>query len=222
MRKEGPGLMCLLQIVALSLAGLFTAGSPEGAFGADFTVETIQKAYENIKDIKGSFVQKSTIKDLKRTDTFRGTFVIKVPSKMRWQYQGEGKEVEVIVNGGELTIYQKSDKQALKGRFDKDSYGQAPLALLGGFGSIEKEFDAGKKDGRLLLTPKRSMGVVTSVEVAPSEGDFPIGSLIITDKRSNRIEITFREVVLNTGVKDTAFSFSAPEGVSVFEYSKPQ
>jgi outer membrane lipoprotein carrier protein len=222
MRKKWPGLLSLLCTVTLSFAVLFSAGPPQGAYAADLTVEAVQKAYENIKDIKGSFEQKSTVRDLKRTDTFKGTFMIKVPSKMRWQYQGEGKETEVIVSGGEMTIYQRNERQVLKGRFDKESYGQAPLALLGGFSNIETEFDVAKKEGRLLLKPKRNMGSVVSVEIAPSEGEFPIGSLTIIDKRSNRIEITFREVLLNSGIKDSVFSFSLPQGVSVYEYSRPQ
>lgn len=221
MKGQGPGRIFLSCIAALSLVVLFSAGSPLSAHGADFTVDTIQKAYENIRDIKGSFVQKSTIKDLKKTDTFEGTFIIKVPSKMRWQYRGEGKEMEVIVNSGEMTVYQKSEKQVLKGGFDKESYGQAPLALIGGFANIEKEFDVAKKKGRLLLTPKKNMGMVASVEISSSEGEFPIGSLTIIDKRSNRIEIIFRDVVLNSGVSDSAFSFSVPPGVSVYEHTRP-
>ncbi len=207
-------------VITLFLLLLFPAGFPERASGADFTVETIQKAYEKIRDIEGSFVQKSTIKDLKRTDTFRGTFMIKVPSKVRWQYQGQGKEIEVIVNGGAITVYQKSEKQVLKGNFDQTSYGQAPLALLGGFGNVGKEFDVRQKGKNLMLTPKRGMGIVTSVEVAPSGGEFPIGALTIIDKHSNRIEITFRNIVLNSGIKDSAFDFSVPEGVSVYEQSR--
>jgi outer membrane lipoprotein-sorting protein len=212
----------LLRFSALFFVVLVSAGFPKSAFSADFTIETIQKAYEDIRDIRGSFLQKSTIKDLQRTDTFKGTFMIKVPSKMRWQYRGEGKQTEVIVSGGEMTIYQKNEKQAFKGRFDKESYGQAPIALLGGFGSIEQEFDVVKKEGRLLLKPKRGMGSVSFVEIAPSGGEFPIGSMIITDRRSNRIEITFMEVVVNSGLKDSAFVFSAPEGVSVYEYTQPR
>jgi len=51
-------------------------------------VAKIQKAYEGIKDIKGNFVQKSFIKDLKRTDTYNGRFFIKQP-KMKWEYTGD-------------------------------------------------------------------------------------------------------------------------------------
>ena len=212
-----------LFLIVFFLACLLGEGPVRGARGADFTIETIQRAYENITDIKGNFIQKSTIKDLKRTATFRGSLLIKVPAKMRWQYHGDDKQdTEVIINSDEIIIYQKSEKQAFRGKFDRESYGQAPIALLGGFGNIENEFEVAPKEGKLLLKPKRGMGAVASIEVAPSGGDFPIGSLTIIDKRSNRIDITFKDIVLNSGLKDSAFSFSVPEGMSVFEYTKPQ
>ncbi|GAB4410691.1 MAG: hypothetical protein OHK0032_06460 [Thermodesulfovibrionales bacterium] len=190
--------------------------------GSDLSVEKIQKAYEGIRDIKGSFVQKSHIRDLKRTDTFKGTFMIKMPAMMRWQYQSNGQDTEVIINNGEMVIYQKKEKQAFKGKFDRATYGQAPIALLSGFGNIEKEFNIAVKEGRLLLKPRRPMGNVTSIEIAPSDGTFPIGSLSIIDSRSNRIDITLKDVTLNTGIKDSVFDFSLPKGVSMFEYNQPQ
>lgn len=221
MTVKGPGLFFP---VVLSFSLLFVLSGYVVAGAADFTVETIQKAYENIKDIKGNFVQKSTIKDLRRTDTFKGSLVIKVPSKMRWQYHGDDKQnTEVIVSNSELIIYQKSEQQAFRGKFDAERYGQAPIALLAGFGNVEKEFEVTPKEGKLLMKPRREMGGVVSIEVSPAtKGDFPIGGLTIVDRRSNRIDITFKDIVLNSGVKDGAFSFSVPEGVSVYEYSKPQ
>jgi len=221
MRIKGPCLTLFLVVASLSF--LLTEGPVRGAFGADFTIETIQKAYENIKDIKGNFIQKSTIRDLKRTDTFKGSLLIKVPSKMRWQYHGDNNQnTEVIINNGGIIIYQKSEKQAFRGKFDRESYGQAPIALLGGFGNIEDEFEVASKEGKVLLKPRKGMSGVVSIEITPSGGDFPIGSLTIIDKRSNRIEITFRDIVLNSGIKDSVFSVSLPQGVSVYEYSKPQ
>jgi outer membrane lipoprotein-sorting protein len=221
MTVKGHGLffpVVLFLSFFLILSGYVEAGA------ADFTIETIQEAYENIRDIKGNFIQKSTIKDLKRTDTFKGSLVIKVPSKMRWQYHGDDKQsTEVIVNNNELIIYQKSEQQAFKGKFDAQRYGQAPIALLAGFGNIEKEFEVTPKEGKLLMKPRKEMGGVVSIEVSPAtKGDFPIGGLTIIDRRSNKIEITFKDIVLNSGVKDAAFNFSVPEGVSVYEYSKPQ
>lgn len=189
--------------------------------GSDLTVEKIQKAYERIKDIKGNFVQKSYIRDLKRTDTFKGTFMIKMPAMVRWQYHGNGQDTDVIINNDEMVIYQKKDKQAFKGKFDRATYGQAPIALLSGFGDIEKEFETAIKDGRLILRPKRQMGNVMSIEITPSDGEFPISSLNIIDSRSNRIDITLKDVTLNTGIKDSVFDFSLPKGVSMYEYGQP-
>ncbi len=208
--------IALLQVIC-SVLLVFTV-----AYGSEFTAGRIQKAYEGIRDIKGSFVQKSHIKDLKRTDTFKGTFMIKMPSKMRWQYSGDNKQgTEVIIKNDDLLIYQKDEKQVLKGRFDKESYGQSPIVLLSGLGDIKKEFEIKEKEGKLLLTPKNSMGGIVSVEIVPSDGEFPIGSLTIIDKRSNRIEITLKAVTLNSGIKDSVFDFSPPKGVSVYEYNQP-
>lgn len=214
---------CLFKTAFFFLIASLTviAGFVRAASSAESTVEKIQKAYENIKEIKGSFVQKSTIKDLRRTDTFKGTFIIKLPSKMRWRYADSKQFTEVVIDHDNLLIYQKNEKQVLKGRFDRESYGQAPIALLGGFGNVEKEFDVSEKEGRLFLTPRKPMGGVVSVEVIPSDGEFPIAALSIIDRRSNRIDITLNEVSVNPGIKDSAFEFSVPQGVSVYEYAKP-
>jgi len=208
------GLVCTLAIVP----SLLPAPSL-GSDSADLLVEKIEKAYVGLKDIKGKFIQKSYIKDLERTDTFRGTFIIKIPSRMRWQYSGGDKQnTEVVINNDEMIIYQKHEKQAFTGRFDRETYGQAPIALLSGFSDIRKEFDITKRDGRLLLKPRRPMGSVLSLEITPSDGAFPIGSITISDKRSNRIDISFNDIAANSGIAEAAFDFSPPKGVSVYDY----
>jgi outer membrane lipoprotein-sorting protein len=217
-RKDGFCLIGILCSVAI-VFGLLPALSA----GADPSVEKIQQAYQGLKDLKGKFVQKSQLKDLDRTDTFKGTFMIKLPAKMRWQYRGkDGQDTEIVINNDEMIIYQKKEKQAFKGRFDRDTYGQAPIALLGGLGNIEKEFDITKKGGKLLLKPKRPMGAVVSIEITPSGGNFPIGSLTIVDRHSNRIDITFTDITVNTGMTDAAFDFSLPTGVSMYEMNETQ
>ena len=209
--------LCRAGIVLLlfSLCGVF----PSPSSGADPVVEKIRKAYEGIKDLKGSFVQRSVLKDLGRTDTFKGTFVIAMPSRMRWQYRGEDtqQQTEVIINGEEMIIYQKKEKQAFRGRFDRETYGQAPIALLSGLGNLEKEFEISVKNGRLILKPKKPMGSVVSIDILPSDGAFPIASLGITDRHGNKVDITFRDVSVNAGVADSAFDFTLPKGASMYE-----
>jgi outer membrane lipoprotein-sorting protein len=179
-------------------------------------IARIQKAYENIKDIRGSFIQKSHIKDLKRTDTYEGRFFIKRPMKMKWEYKGEMPQ-EVLINNDEIIIYQKKEKQAFRSKFNRDIYGQAPIALLSGFGEIQKEFSVSNKNGNLLLKPKRPMGVIVSIEIEPSEGEFPISSFTINDSHSNRVEITLKDVKINTGLEDRLFNPSLPRDVTIYE-----
>ena len=188
------------------------------AASAEEEVLKIQKAYEKIKDISGNFVQKSYIKDLKRTDTFKGQFFIKRPMKMKWSYKGENSQ-EVLITNEEITIYQKKEKQAFKGRFDRETYGQAPIALLSGFGKIQEEFNVSEKNGKLILKPQKPMGGILTIEIEPSEGEFPIKSFTINDSLSNRIEMALKDIKVNTGLEDKFFELSLPKGVNIFEHT---
>lgn len=183
---------------------------------ADDIVLRIQKAYENIKDIEGDFIQKSYIKDLKRTDTYEGHFFIK-PPKMKWEYKGQKPQI-VYITGGYIIIYQKKERQAFKTRFEKENYGQAPLALLSGFGDIKKEFDVSLiSEKRLLLKPKKTFGNIVSIEISLSDKEFPIESITVFDSLSNRIDIQLKNIKINRNLQDKLFEFSPPEGITIIQ-----
>jgi outer membrane lipoprotein carrier protein len=186
--------------------------------GVDDKIEKIQKAYEIIKDMKGAFTQKNTIKDLNQTDTYKGEFFIRQPLRMKWIYTGKAAQ-DIYIGNDIVMIYKKGDKQAYKGRFDKETYGQTPVALLSGFGNIRQEFNITARGNSLLLTPKKHLGNITSIAVTLSDDDFPIKSFTIQDGGSNVIEIALKDVKINTGLKDSLFEFSLPKGVNVYEYN---
>jgi outer membrane lipoprotein carrier protein len=188
--------------------------SSASAVSVDEKVISIQKAYENIKDIKGRFVQKSFMKDLKKTETFKGSFYIKRPMQMKWSYEGNNAQ-DVLINNDEITIYQKKEKQAFQGKFDRDTYGQAPIALLGGFGKIQDEFTVSDKQGNLLLKPKKPMGGVLSIEMELSDREFPIKSFTVIDSYSNRITMELTDVKINTGLADSFFDQTLPKDVTI-------
>jgi outer membrane lipoprotein-sorting protein len=206
-----------LSLLLFTVYCLLVTGSIALA-SAEEEIAKIQKAYENIKDISGSFIQKSHIKDLKRTDTFKGQFFIKRPMKMKWNYKGESAQ-DVFINNEEITIYQKKEKQAFKSRFDRETYGQAPIALLSGFGNIQEEFNASEKNGKLVLKPKKPMGGIVAIEIERSEGEFPIKLFTIHDSHSNRIEMTLKDVKMNTGLEDKFFELSLPKDITVYEHN---
>ncbi len=196
------------------LIAQFLLISASSAYSADDEVTRIQKAYENIKDISGNFIQKSYIKDLKRTDTFKGRFFIKRPMKMKWEYKGDNAQ-EVFISNDRIFVYQIREKQAFSSKFDRETYGQAPIALLSGFGKIKEEFSVTDKAGKLILKPRKPMGGILSIEITPSEGEFPIGSFTIYDSYSNKIEMLLKDVKINTGLEDKLFEPLIPEGVNI-------
>jgi outer membrane lipoprotein carrier protein len=185
----------------------------------DDEITKIQKAYENLRDIKGSFVQKSYIKDLKRTDTFKGEFFIKRPMMMKWIYSGENAQ-EVFIRGDEILIYQKKENQAFRGRFDRETYGQAPIALLGGFGRIREEFSASMKNNKIVLKPKKPMGGIVSIELQTSDKEFPIQSFTVIDSLANKIDMVLSDMKTNTGIEEKYFTPSLPKDVTLFEHSQ--
>jgi len=205
-------------ILCLSLFS-YTADA-EVTVGGDTTdvslVKRIEDAYKDISDIKGRFRQKSYLKDLDRTEHYEGEFYIKIPSRFRWSYRGKAPQ-DVIISKDTIIIYQKKEKQALKGQFSPLKYGQAPIALLGGFGRISEDFDTKEKGERLLLKPKYSMGNIKSIEVYTSNTSFPVRSIKITDTAMNVIEIEFKDVIINSGLSERLFEFVPPDGVKVIE-----
>jgi outer membrane lipoprotein carrier protein len=207
-------LICTLCFALLALS--FAFGSVSAAAEPEDRVTKIQKAYEGIKDISGRFVQKNRVKELKRTDTYRGSFYIK-PPKMKWEFAGE-KAQAIYVDNEQIIIHQKKEKQVFKAKFDKATYGQAPIALLAGFGDIRREFDVVPSKGtRIVLKPRDQMGSISRVEIRPSESGFPIRAITIIDKFSNVITITLSDVKINTGLKDSLFKFTPPKGTAVME-----
>ncbi len=205
----------LLNKLLFFFLSFFIIGTPalSLAFNPEEEALRIQKAYEGFKDISGNFTQKSYIKDLKRTDTYKGRFYIKA-SKFRWEYTGEKPQI-VYISGDKLIIYQKNEKQAYITRFDSSTYGQSPIVLLGGLGDIRADFDISAKEGRLILRPKKSMGNIVQIEIMPSQEEFPVKSLRIIDNLSNRTDIELKDIRLNTGIKDRLFEFIPPQDVSI-------
>lgn len=209
--------MPYIKLTAVLFISLFICNL-SSASTVEEDVQKIQNAYSKIEDIKGSFIQKSYIKDLKKTETYKGSLLIKRPSKMRWEYKGE-KPQEVIINNDRIIIYKKTDKQAYKGNFDRQTYGQAPVALLNGFGNINEEFNITKKNDRLILKPKKPMSNIVSIEIETSAENFPIKYFVINDTYSNKVEIRLENIEINTGVKDSIFNFSLPKGTNIYEYN---
>ncbi len=203
----------LFVIVYLSLIAVASAAT------VDETVEHIQKKYNDITDIKGTFSQTSFISDLDRVEKYEGKFFIKKPNSMRWTYS-KPRDEEVIIRDIHAWIYRKAEKQALKSTFSKDAYSQIPLAMINSLGKLKNDYDiVMAKTGMLELKPKNRMGFIKKIFLETAEGNFPIKKFSIFDTHGNKIDIEVGGIEINTGLEDSFFIFRAPPGVEVFDFN---
>lgn len=176
------------------------------SYAQENTISRLESAYKNMKDANGSFVQISYIKDLDKTQKFKGRFFIK-GDRIRWQYLGEFTQT-IYLNKDNLIVYDRAQKQAIKSSFDTKIYGQLPLALLSRIAVLEKDFEVTQRaEDNLLLIPKTKMGNIRKIELTIHDEAFPIKSMKVTDSNENIVKIDFNAVKINTNLRDSIFIF---------------
>ncbi|GBE05740.1 MAG TPA: outer membrane lipoprotein chaperone LolA [Nitrospirae bacterium] len=206
-------------IISISLLAVFMLSTISSASTVDTIVEKIQNKDKEIQNMRGTFLQTSYITDLDRVERYEGEFFVKKPSSMKWTYS-KPRDEEITISGNTTWIYKRSEKQALRTTFSRDSYGQVPLALINSLGSLKNDFDIKLiKENTLELTPKNRMGFIEKILLETGSGDFPVKTFKIFDTHGNRILITLKDVRINPGLEDSFFMFKAPAGVEVFDFN---
>jgi outer membrane lipoprotein carrier protein len=186
----------------------------------DMIVERIQGKYNEIQDIRGRFSQTSYIKDLERVEHYEGEFFIRKPSSMKWIYS-KPRDEEVIIREGDIWIYKKSEKQAIKGTFSKDTYGQVPIVLLNSLGNLRADYEIRLiKDDILELKPRQRMGYIDYIVLEVNDRDFPVKAFSIFDTYGNKIDIKIKDIKTNSGLSDSLFVFKPGPGVEVFDLNQ--
>ncbi len=204
----------------LLLSLIFSPSSYASSAAVDATVASLQKQFASIKDIKGKFMQKSYIKDLEETQEYSGTFFIKKPSRMMWEYAAPRDE-KVVINNMDTWIYKKSQNQVVKTTFTKEAYSQVPIALLTSLENIGADFDITMPEKNALqLAPKRKIGFIKTIVLELSSEDMPVKMFTIFDTYGNIIMIELKNVQTNQGLNDSIFTFKIPPGAEVYDMSK--
>ncbi len=189
------------------------------AAAVDDIVEQIQKKYKAIHDIQGTFSQTSYIKDLERIEKYSGKFFIK-KSRMRWEYT-KPRDEQIIIRGTDIWIYKKSEKQALRTKFSKEAYSQAPIALLGSLENLKTDFNITVIEKNTLeLRPRRQIGFIKKLLLKTTSRDHLIKMFTIFDIYGNKIVVELKDVEINPGLDDSLFIFKIPPGVEVFDFNQ--
>ncbi|MBC8414197.1 outer membrane lipoprotein carrier protein LolA [bacterium] len=187
---------------------------------AEILAKTVQKTLTGITNIVGQFKQTSFIKDLESTQEFTGTFYIKKPDNIMWQYKTPRDE-KIVIRGTDTWMYKKLENQVIHTKFTKDAYTQIPIALLTGMENIMDDFDISMaEENSLQLIPKKRMGFVKALILETSLTNFPVIMFTILDTYGNVIMVELTDVQINPGLDDALFQFEIPEGAEVYDLSQ--
>ena len=150
------------------------------------------------------------------------------PDMMRWDYDKPRRQ-QIIINKSEIIIYVPDEKQVMKDRVPQGSVNMT--SFITNVARIREDFNIAfyqnkkePKSGRyfLELTPKKEGMNIAKAVLDVSEKDFLILKLSITDLQGNITNVSFLNIRIDAGIKDSLFAFKIPKGVEVIERPKAQ
>jgi outer membrane lipoprotein carrier protein len=215
-RVRGALAACLALVLALwPVAGR--------AQSLDEVVSRIESTYGRIQDLRADFSQVSHNKSLGQDIKAEGTVLLKRGGKMRWDYSAPSPQ-QIVSDGTFLWVYTPELNQVNKGEAPKALAGPAG-SFLAGLGKIRQEFTvrfldpASRTDasGRpvLDLTPKSPTPFLSRLVLTVDPKDHVVRQAVIHDQLQNTVTMTFTKVAINSGLADSLFTFTPPQGAAV-------
>jgi len=201
MTRVGWFLMALMPATAL-------AGTTE-------VIEAVEAKYAGVETLTAKFTQ-TTTSELYGSDKQSGTMSLMRPAKMRWTFDGDGKEF--VTDGATMWIYNPADKQVLKYSDVSQSAASAD-SLLQSLDRISELFEIELVEEtdrikRLSLKPKGAQSQVKKIELA-LDGALVVQSVNITDAFDTQTALAFQGVQLDVKVPASTFVFEVPTGIEV-------
>lgn len=184
------------------------AGTPE-------IIEAVEAKYAGVETLSAQFTQ-TTKSELYGADEQKGTMSLMRPAKMRWVFDGDGKQF--VTDGSTMWIYNPADNQVLKYEDVSQSAASADSLLqsldrLSELFEIELLEDSPEKK-RLSLKPKAKDAQVKNIELA-LDNDLVLQHVTILDAFDTRTALAFRDVKLDAKLPDSTFTFEVPKGAEV-------
>lgn len=201
----------------LALAGLAFAAAAAPPPDVSRIVARVEAHHRRVSDLTARFVQSYRSGLLGREIVEKGTFSLKRPGRMLFEYR-EPERKTFVTNGRRVFFYVPSDRQVVV----REQAGQRGIAmsLLSGEASILGQFEATLEDPgtpagiRLRLVPRQPDA---DVERATLEVDAEgrITAIEIVDPQGSRSRFRFEGIRENVGLPDRIFDFEIPKGVEL-------
>jgi outer membrane lipoprotein carrier protein len=192
---------------------------------SDLTLEQIldrmEKHYAG-NSFKAEFIQEATVKALEITDFASGKMFVRYPGKMRWEYEKPEKQV-IITDGIKLWIYRPTDNQLMTGSapaFFSDGKG---ASFLSDISLIRKKFNISLAETKedffyeLKLKPLEKTLDVTDITLTVTKTSFTVIRIVTYNSYGDENRIELLNHKFQADLKDSLFSFEAPEGTDILE-----
>ena len=192
---------------------------------SDLTLEQIldrlEKHYKG-NNFKAEFIQESTVQAMEITDFASGKIFVRYPGKMRWEYEKPERQI-IITDGFKLWIYRPADNQVMTGSapaFFSDGKG---ASFLSDITLVRKKFNISLGESKddffyeLKLQPLEKTLDVTDIRLSVTKKTFTVIRVVTYNSYGDKNHIEFLNHEFNTDLKDSLFSFEAPEGADVLQ-----
>jgi len=193
------------------------------ALTASELANRLQESYDKTADLKADFSQVSVIKAMHMQKDGKGVLIIKKPGLLRYTYAKPDRQ-EIIVRDEGLIMYTPETGQVVKKALSKAVMDKTPSTFLAGLGRVTDSFDvkipaSGEKDkkGRyqLDLVPKGDRMGIERITLALDPDNYNILMFSFIDSSGNTNTINLNNIKINTGIKESAFSFQIPKGATL-------
>jgi outer membrane lipoprotein carrier protein len=216
---------CLLtRSIALSLL----LGMSAAVYGADpvMMASGLEKRYASVETAGGSFRQTYRAPGMEQEES--GSFVLKKPGLMRWEYKVPEEKL-FVADGRECFLYVPVDRQVTVYPLTASDVHSTPLAFLLGGGNITKNFSisseseyrqASDHTSLIRLKPLKYEEEYLFLVLELDASSFDIRRVVIREHSGNTSEFFLTNVTTNIKVNSRDFQFKPPKGVEVVRLNK--
>ena len=184
-------------------------------------LDAVQKRYEGVRDLHGSFEQASFSIALGTESISRGAVTVERPGKMRWEYAAPNGRV-IVLDKTTIKIWNPDEKQLQIAPLSAGNVSPTALGFLLGQAVLRDTFDAElipapeRAERGLRLRPKADGGFEL-LELWVDPKTYELRESVVLDLFGNRTRLRLSELRENSGVAAGAFEFEAPAGAEVVD-----
>jgi outer membrane lipoprotein carrier protein len=211
--------------------GWLATGTPSVAQSPLRSAEDLQQAlqqrYSLVLDLSADFTQTYEGGVLRSSLLERGHMQVKIPGKMRWDYQ-EPEQKVMVSDGAQMFVYLPEDEQVLVAAMPAGDHATTPALLLAGVGDFVNDFaaaldtvqDAPPDSYVLRLTPTRPEPDFEFLTLVLDPRSLAITRLIAYDLQGGVSTFSFSNLQENRYLSDTPFTFEIPRGTEIIHFNE--